>query len=50
MTRLKRLLSDLRGSVRFVPSRIVAGSIVLALSDGLPSRSGLDANAQALAR
>jgi hypothetical protein len=50
MTRRKRTLRDLRGSFRLVPSRIVEGRIVLALRDGLPCRSGLDANAHALAR
>jgi len=45
MSRLKQLLRNLRGSFWFVPSLIVAGSIVLAVSDDLPSRSGLEASA-----
>ncbi len=50
MSRLKQHLRNLRGSFWFTPSLIVAGNIVLAVSDDLPSRSGLEANAHALAR
>ncbi len=35
MTRLKILLSDLGGSFWFIPALIVAGSILLAVSDDL---------------
>ena len=49
MSKLKQHLRNLRESFWFTPSLIVTGSIVLAVSDDLPSRSGLEAKMGVLA-
>ena len=48
MSRLKQHLRNLRGSFGFTPSVIVAGSIVLGVSDDLLCRSGLEAKIDVL--